>query len=130
MIPLLTPAQSVSGILYFENKTSQDQLSQSQLENLYNYIHLFELIIHNNSLLHHSTSKSLSFNTNFQNFNSTDSDLSHKLSQETELNMITDLTPNKSIDSSNYFNSLKAQPFSFPFFLWTNNSKPFDIPSP
>ena len=108
-IPLLTPAQSVSGILYFENKTSQDQLSQSQLENLYNYIHLFELIIHNNSLLHHSTSKSLSFNTNFQNFNSTDSDLSHKLSQETELNMITDLTPNKSTDSSNYFNSLKAQ---------------------
>tara|TARA_Y100001970_G_scaffold263174_1_gene348330 strand:+ start:15751 stop:19902 length:4152 start_codon:yes stop_codon:yes gene_type:complete len=109
VIPLLTPAQSVSGILYFENKTSQDQLSQSQLENLYNYIHLFELIIHNNSLLHHSTSKSLSFNTNFQNFNSTDSDLSHKLSQETELNMITDLTPNKSTDSSNYFNSLKAQ---------------------
>ena len=109
VIPLLTPAQSVSGILYFENKTSQDQLSQSQLENLYNYIHLFELIIHNNSLLHHSTSKSLSFNTNFQNFNSTDSDLSHKLSQETELNMITDLTPNKLTDSSNYFNSLKAQ---------------------
>ncbi|RAP27147.1 hypothetical protein DID74_01010 [Candidatus Marinamargulisbacteria bacterium SCGC AG-333-B06] len=60
-IPLLTPSQSVFGILYFENKDPNKHFTKSQIKNLYNYVNLFELIIHNNTLIQQPSSDSLSF---------------------------------------------------------------------
>ena len=107
-IPLLTPTKCVFGVLYFENKLPNKNLSQSQLNNLYNYINLFELIIHNNILLQKPSADLLSFDTTFGKAKSSHhAKPSFNNSNNDDINAFHTMLSNLTPSSSNYFNSLK-----------------------
>ena len=131
-IPLLTPHQTIFGILYFEKKDSKQDLSSSQLETLHNYIHLFELIIHNQSLIKNNQSDLLSFDTRFQKSKPSQSipDPSKEPNVDpSKLGIMSDILSNNTQDSLDYYIALKKHLYSMSTSLSKNHAFKLNKPS-